>query len=93
MIVIFITHRLFSKDPFKNHVSAPGSTAENTLCTCNIILILLIVVFGFAETVFARPERGQEYQIQAGFLSGGPNTGFLSNITLVLGSAGTTALL
>ena len=56
---------------------------------------LVDVVFGFAETVFTELERGQDYQVQAGFLSGRPNSGIVSDITLVEGSAGnnTNALL
>ena len=49
----------------------------------------MYVVFGFAETVFAGSERGQDHQVQAGFLSGRPHTGIVLDMTLVEGSAGT----
>ena len=55
--------------------------------------INLNVVFGFAETVFTEPEQGQDYQIQAGFLSGRPDTGIALDVTLVEGSAGINALI
>ena len=50
----------------------------------------IYIVVGFAQTVFSGPERDQEYSVQAGFLSGRPDTGaeIVSNITLVDGSAG-----
>ena len=46
------------------------------------------VVFGFAQTAFVGSERGQDYQIQAGFISGRPNTGLVAAITLVDEDAG-----
>ena len=49
---------------------------------------LSFVVFGFAQTTFTGSERGQDYQVQAGFLSGRPNTGLVLGITLVDGNAG-----
>ena len=55
-------------------------------------LHFFFAVFGFAETVFTEPERGQDYQVQAGFLSGRPDTRIVLNITLVDGSAGTNTL-
>ena len=51
--------------------------------------MLDIVVFGFSQTIFTGTERGQDHQIQAGFLSGRPNTVLFLSITIVDGSAGT----
>ena len=54
---------------------------------------LLYGVFGFAQTIFTQHERGQDYQIEAGFLSGRPETGLVSDITLETGDAGIPIIL
>ena len=61
-------------------------------CLINHPPFLLYGVFGFAQTIFTQHERGQGYQIEAGFLSGRPETGLVSNITLEAGDAGNYSL-
>ena len=45
-------------------------------------------MFGFAQTEFVGAERGENYEVQVGFLSGRPEVGGTFSIQLSPGTAG-----
>ena len=60
---------------------------------CNIPFLFFFfffgIVFGFNQTEFRGVERGEEYAVEVGFLSGRSTSVVIAEIILNLGSAGT----